>query len=120
MSATAETTALHSNPDDHVSTGAEMLALVQGDMVISTFPEDQMDAAIDLARVLCRALTQPVDLFRVRCCEVGSVGAGERAHTAGPGWTRVAHLHYRFRVGVDLVMCDPERPEAPVVRPLSS
>ena len=108
MSATAENSAPHTIASEYRSTSAEhLLALIQGDMIISTFPADQTDAAIDLARVLCRAVTQPVDLFRVRCCEVESVAAGAIAHTAEPGWTHVAHLHFIFLVGVDVVMCDP-------------
>lgn len=108
MSATAENPVQHAITNEDMSIGAEhMLALVQGDMVISTFPEDQTDAAIDLARVLCRALMQPVDIFRVCCCDVESARAGTHAHTAGPGWTHIAHLHFTFLQGVDVVMCDP-------------
>lgn len=108
MSATAENPALHTITREYMSTTSEhLLVLVQGDMVISTFPADQTDAAIDLARVLCRAIAQPVDLFRVRSCEVESVESGAIAHPVEPGWTHVAHLHFVFLVGVDVVMCDP-------------
>lgn len=106
MSAIAEAfphQAVDVNNDDP----GHLLALVQGDLVISTFPEDQTDAAIDLARVLCRALTQPVDLFRVRQSEFERVQSGAIPHTAGPGWTHLAHLHITFPLGVAIDVRDP-------------
>jgi hypothetical protein len=83
-----------------------LLALVQGDLIIVTFPEDQLDAAIDLARVLCRALRQPVDLFRVSMSAAENVQAGANVH-AGPGWAHLAHLHITLSSGVEVDVRDP-------------
>lgn len=108
MSALAEPVAQHATISLSERNGpGHMLALVQGDVVISTFPEDQTDAAIDLARVLCRALTQPIDLYCVCHHESMPVQFGASADTAGPGWTHLAHLHTTFFSSVAIEVHDP-------------
>ncbi len=85
---------------------AHVLALVQGDLVISTYPEQQVDAAIDLARVLCRALAQPVDVFRIRHFGTHDVQAGAQSDSGAPEWMRLAHVRLTFLSGVEVDMYD--------------
>jgi hypothetical protein len=85
-----------------------VLALVQDHLVISTFPGHQFEAAIDLARVLCRALTQPVDVFRLRRSDAAGVHSGAVATTSDPAWTHLAHVDRSLLTGVHVEICDPE------------
>ena len=84
------------------------LALVQNGMVISTFPGTQWVAALDLARVLCRALTQPVDLFRIRTSVAEGVTAGDVAEVEDPAWSRLALVRPSLLSGIEVEICDPE------------
>ena len=85
---------------------AHVLALVQGDLVISTYPEHQVDAALDLARVLCRALAQPVDVFRIRHFGTHGVQTGSQSDSGAPEWMRLAHVRLTFLSGVAVDMYD--------------
>ena len=112
MSTIAEVFAPHSiaSEPNEVDDGC-VLVLVQGNQVISTFPAHQVDAAIDLARVLCRALAQVVDIFRISRCGADRVWAGGNADTGAPEWTHLAHVSLKFLLGVDIDVRDPETRE---------
>lgn len=86
--------------------GGRLLALVQNDLVISVFPEHQREAAIDLARVLCRALGQPIRIFQ-RCRAGGRVETGSAACDLSQGeWTLVAHANCSLLGSVVIAICD--------------
>lgn len=87
-----------------------ILALVQDHLVISTFPGHQMAAAIDLARVLCRALAMPVDIFRLRASDAPGVQSGTITPIAPAGWIPLAHVRPSRPSGVE-VEIDPQAQE---------
>jgi len=119
MNATAETMSPRTIPIGSQDLGiAQMLVLVQGDVVIATFPEHQTNAAIDFARVLCRALAQPVDLFRIHSSKVERVKSGAIAHTADPRWIHLAQLYFTFLVGVEIKVHDQDLREKMAAQPI--
>ena len=85
-----------------------VLVLVQNHLIIATFPEQQVEAAIDLARVLCRALAQTVDLFRINPIASDDVQVGALANSGSPEWVRLAHVRATFLKGVKVEIYDPE------------
>ena len=74
------------------SDDARMLALVQEGMVISTFPGYQVEAAIDLARVLCRALAQPIEIFRLRSGDATGLYSGAVVGERDAAWALFAQV----------------------------
>lgn len=107
MSAIAEVISNHAitiEPNETLT--RRVLALVHDNMIISTYPGHQSDAAIDLARVLCRALAQPIDIFRLHRSACEGLHAGAFADTKGPDWVHVAHVHSTFLSGVKIEVFD--------------
>lgn len=92
-----------------------VLALVQDHLVIATFPGHQEAAAFDLARVLCRALAQPIDLFRLGGEDANGVRAGLVATAVLPRWTHLAQVRPSLFSQVDIEICDPHLRMAPEV-----
>jgi hypothetical protein len=85
------------SPTDHQSRAHEIntnqiLVVIQNHFVVSTFPGSHDDAAINLARVLCRSLEQPVDIFRLRRIEALGIHCGLAVKPQYPAWTPVAQV----------------------------
>lgn len=84
------------------------LALVQNGLVISTFPGTQWVAALDLSRVLCRALAQPVDLYRIHSSVADGVTAGDAVDVEDAAWVHLAQVRPSLVSGIEVEICDPE------------
>jgi hypothetical protein len=113
MSAVAEALSNHAIAiEPHDMLGQHAFALVQDNLIISTFPGHQAAAAIDLARVLCRALGQPVDVFRFQRCPTERVQAGAIADANRPEWLHFAHVHATFLRGIKIDLHDPDLRDA--------
>ncbi len=91
----------------HEAMVGRVLVLVQNHLIISTFPEQEVEGAIDLARVLCRALAQSVDLFRLQTAENICVQVGTLANSGCPEWVHLVHVRLTFLKGVKVEVYDP-------------
>jgi hypothetical protein len=98
MSTLAEPVMTH-DPDPAI---ADSLVLVQDDLVIATYAGQQDDAALDLARVLCRAIGRPVEIFRVPQSHAYALRAGVLAPVHERCWRRFARVHSSLLGGVQV------------------
>lgn len=85
----------------------QMLVLVQDHLVVGSFSKDQFIAALDLARVLCRALAQPFDLFQLRDVAPADVQVGMQAMTEGPLWLCLARVRPSLHAGSEVEIYQP-------------
>lgn len=106
-----DTLSTHSIQLQNRCTGLDhALMLVQDRMVISIFPGHQVDAALDLARVLCRALSRPVELFRLHRVAAQGVHAGTMPDLNDPSWIRVAQVRPSLVGNITVETCDGQAP----------
>ncbi|MBA3697354.1 MAG: hypothetical protein H0W78_00610 [Planctomycetes bacterium] len=109
MSSIVDSLSLHAIDLHYDYLGAERaLALVQNGMVVSTFPGTQWQAALDLARVLSRALGQVVAVFRLPRSVAEGLHAGERVSTDEPAWTCMAQVRPSLLAGIEVEIWDSE------------
>ena len=85
-----------------------VLVLVQDHLVISTFPIAQCRAALELAQVLCRALGQSVQLFRVAPSPASRLQVGMEAPVDDPSWQVLATAHPALPHKVMIDFSDPD------------
>lgn len=88
----------------------EVLVLVQDRLVVSTYAGDQAEAALDLARVLCRALGQPVELYRLPQAATSGLSAGMAAPATDTAWTRFAEVHPTRRGDIEVEIAGADAP----------
>jgi len=93
--------------DPHAADSGLVLALVQDYLVISTFPHHRVEAAIDLARVLSRALALPVDVFRLRRSDAENLQVGASVSPTHTDWILLAHVRVSLFSGVVVETHDP-------------
>lgn len=93
--------------DPYAADVERVLVLVQDYLVISTFPDHQVENAIDLARVLSRALAQPVDVFRRPRSDVENVQVGASVSPTHTHWILLAHVRVSLFSGVVVELHDP-------------
>lgn len=98
-------TLLEAVSSHHPATAAgDSLVLVQDQQVIATYAAHQDEAALDLARVICRAIGHPVEIFRVRQDQAGTLQAGVVAPVHERGWRRFAYAGCTRFGAVQLVL----------------
>lgn len=71
---------------------SDALVLVQDHLVISSYAGDQIDPSLDLARVLCRALGRPVEIYRVQQGDVSVLRPGTTL-PQDRAWATLAVVH---------------------------
>lgn len=109
MSALADNLSTHAIHLDNPCVGLdEVLTLVQDHLVISIFPRHQLGAALDLARVLCRALGRPVELFRLSRADAGQVHSGMAATGDDPAWVLLALVRPSLVGNIEVEIYDAE------------
>lgn len=109
MSAFVDTLSAHAVQLDQPCPGFDqVLTLVQDQLVISIFPGHQQGAALDLARVLCRALTRPVELYRIGRADAEQVHAGMTVSVDDPAWVLLAQVRPSLVGNIELEIYDPE------------
>lgn len=97
---------IHLRNEHKLTSGIQqMLVVVLNQHVVSIFPSTQSIAAINLGRVLCRALDKPVDIYRLPYNDNDSVRSGIIVHSQHPDWYPLAHVRKSesFSVAVELV-----------------
>lgn len=109
MSTLADTYSTHAIQLDNPRVGLDqVLTLVQDQLVISIFPGHQLGAALDLARVLCRALTRPVELYRLRRVDAEQVRSGMAALMDDPSWILLAQVRPSLVGNIKVEIYDAE------------